>query len=88
MFTLWLYLPLSLCNYILQNAVFCIFYALGLFAGGAASAANAADIQEDYYDALRCDDIPDNIPDDNPFVQACDDFEQIRNSQAAGAVSA
>ena len=73
---------------ILQNAVFCVLFALGLFAGGAASAANAADVQDDYYDRFQCDEIIDNFPDDNPAVEACERIARIRDSQAAAAVSA
>ena len=72
---------------ILQNAVFCILLALGLLAGGIASAANAADVQDDYYEPLRCDELSDDLPDDHPVVEICDDFERLRNSQAAGGVS-
>ena len=31
----------------LQNTVFAVLFALGLLAGGAASAANTADVQDD-----------------------------------------
>ena len=52
---------------------------LALFAGGAASAANAADVQNDYIDPIQatCDNTEG----------VCDDIERLRNSQAAGAVS-
>ena len=58
-----------------------------MIAGGAASAANAADVQNDYLDPLQCDEISSN-----PIAAAiqeefCDDFERLRNSQAAAAVS-
>ena len=76
----------------LQSAVLCILFTLALIAGGGASASNASDVQADYYnneDALvTCEDIKDRLPDDDPLVEQCDYFAQLRNSQAAGAVSA
>ena len=76
--------------YILQNAVFCILYTLGFLAGGISSAANAADVQNDYYDPsealITCANLPDNAPDQ--VVENCDDIRRIRDSQAAAAVSA
>ena len=75
-------------EYLLSQAIiFTILLGLALIAGGAASAAQAADVQDDYVDPLQCDD-----PSSNPIVRAlqdrfCDDFEQLRNSQAAAAVS-
>ena len=50
-----------------------------MIAGGAASAANAADVQDDYIDPFQCDETSSN--------SLCDDLEQLRNSQAAAAVS-
>ena len=76
---------------ILQSAVFCILFTLGLIAGGGSSAANAADVQDDYYGdngLYQCDNLPDNLPDDHPAVENCDNFARLRNSQSAGAVSA
>ena len=71
--------------------MFCILFALGLIAGGVSSAANAADVQTDYYDnenaISTCEDIPDDAPDDDPLVEQCDYLAQLRNSQSAGAVS-
>ena len=61
----------------LQSAVFSVLFALGFFAGGAASAANAADVQ-DAIDAFGCDLVAS---------EACDNLEQLRNSMAAAAVS-
>ena len=68
----------------------CILFTLGLIAGGGSSAANAADVQTDYYDndVLSCEDIKEQFPDDHPAVEQCDYFAQLRNSLAAGAVSA
>ena len=63
-------------------------FAIGFIAGGAASAANAANVQEDYYDAIRCEDVQDNLPSDNPLVEICDDIEQLIRAQSNAAVSA
>ena len=54
-----------------------------MIAGGIASAVNAADVQDDLdtFD-LICDDPPNDS-----FAEFCDDYEQLRNSMAAAAVS-
>ena len=54
-----------------------------MIAGGAASAANAADVQ-DTVDAIEF--FCENSADDST-EEICDDFEQLRNSMAAAAVS-
>ena len=72
---------------VLQNGVFCILFALGLLAGGIGSAANAANVASDYDDA-QCAELRDRFPDNSLFAETCDNFERLRNSQAAGAVSA
>ena len=75
-----LHTPLYLFYFILflQSIVFSILFALGLLAGGIASAANAADVQ----DAL------DTLGQFCEFLEEfCDDAEQLRNSMAATAVS-
>ena len=71
--------------YCLQNIVFGVLLTLGLLAGGIASAANAADIQDDYIEPTEqlCD--ADNIP--QQFEDNCNDVRRIRDSQAAAAVS-
>ena len=68
----------------LQCIICTVLLALALIAGGAASAANAAHIQNEYID-----DISDGCDQpDNPLVEdICDDFDRTRNSQAATAVS-
>ena len=67
----------------IQCITFTVLLAVALFAGGAASAANAADVQDDYIDILQCDETSGN----SVFESVCDDLEQLRNSQAAAAVS-
>ena len=66
----------------LQNAVFSVLFALGLLAGGAASTANAVDVQ-DFINTISslCDHstIYDEL--------VCDKWEQLRDSMAAAAVS-
>jgi len=59
---------------------------LALLAGGIASAANAADFQNEYIDPVSeiCDQAESLDPD---FEDACNDLFRIRNSQAAAAVS-
>ena len=77
----------------LQNAVFCVLFAIGFIAGGAASAANAANVQLDYYDAIGCEDIQDNNyyiynpPSDHSLVEICDDIEKLIRAQSNAAVS-
>ena len=67
----------------LQNAVFSILFVIGFLAGAAASAANAADVQ-DFIDLIAA--VCDNPT--NDFVsERCDNWEQLRNSMAAAAVS-
>ena len=67
--------------------IFTVLLALALIAGGAASAANAANVQEDYIDPLECDETSSNPIVASLQEEFCDDFEQLRNSQAATAVS-
>ena len=74
---------------ILQAIIFTVLLALGLVSGGIPSAANAANIQEDYLDPFRCDSR-ENYRDSPAYSfldDTCDDLEQIRNSQIASAVS-
>ena len=70
--------------YFSQCTIFSILLAFAFLAGGIPSAVNAADVQEDYLDRFRCDDIQDNFP---YAREQCDYIEQLRNSQAAAAVS-
>lgn len=63
---------------ILQNAVFSVLFALGLFSGGAASAANAGNVQSDY-DDINCAD--------NSDAEICKNLAQLRDAQSAAAVS-
>ena len=75
----------------LQSIVFCVILVLGLIAGGAASAANAANISSDLDDARcdRLDDYENIIPREllERLEELCDDFETLRDVQAASAVS-
>ena len=54
--------------------------------GGIASAVNAGNVSGDI-DDIGCNDLSDNIPEDHPFVEICNSLKQMRNSQAATAVS-
>ena len=67
----------------LQNTVFNVLFVLGLLAGGAASAANAFDVQ-DFIDTilLTCDNSPDEL-----VTEICNNWKQLRNLLAATAVS-
>ena len=69
-------------SFSIQNAVFAILFAIGFFAGGAASAANAADVQDtlDVISFIGCDFNP-------TISEICDNLEVLRNSMAAAAVS-
>ena len=60
-----------------------VLLALGLISGGIPSAINAADVQNDYLDNIRCDQ--DDLSDDAQEI--CDEITAIRDSQAASAVS-
>ena len=67
----------------LQNAVFSILFVIGFLAGAAASAANAADVQDGIdLSASTCDNPINDI-----VSEMCDNWEQLRNSMAAAAVS-
>ena len=66
--------------------MFCVLFAIGFIAGGAASAANAANVQSDYDDSL-CEDIQDDLPSDHPLVEICDDVEKLIRAQSNAAVS-
>ena len=73
--------------------MYCVLFAIGFIAGGAAIAANVADVRSDYYDAIGCEDIQDNNyytynrPSDHPFVEICDDIEKLIRAQSNAAVS-
>lgn len=77
------YLSCINVQWTLQNAVFGVLFLLGLLAGGAASAANVADVQ-DFLDTISfaCDNPPNEL-----VTEICDNWEQLRNSIAAAAVS-
>ena len=72
-----------------------VILTLALLSGGITSAVNAADVKKDYIDV--CDDAFDRLyqyrfHDDYDYVfdlltEICDNFEQIRDFQAATAVS-
>ena len=67
-----------------------VILALALLSGGIPTAVNAADVKKGYID--YCDDnirrYNYGIYDYNYVViEPCDNFEQIRDSQAATAVS-
>ena len=66
--------------------MFCVLFAIGFIAGGAASAANAANVQSDYDDS-PCEDIQDDLPSDHPLVEICDDVEKLIRAQSNAAVS-
>ena len=70
---------------ILQGIVLNFILFLALIGGGIPSATNARDVQVDYIDRFRCND--DNIIGGRATEEQCDDLEQLRNSQAAAAVS-
>ena len=69
--------------YHLQNIIFSVLLAIGLLAGGSASAWNAADIKKDHIDHIDCD--RDNLS--QQAENLCNDLNRIRASQAAAAVS-
>ena len=62
-----------------------VLLALAFIAGGAASAANAADFQNEYIDPIS--DICDEVPEGSLAEEICNDYYRIRDSQAAAAVS-
>ena len=71
--------------------MYCVLFAIGFIAGGAASAANAANVQSDYDDS-PCEDIQDNNyyiynPSDHSLVEICDDIEKLIRAQSNAAVS-
>ena len=70
----------------LQCIICTILLALALIAGGAASAANAAHIQNEYIDSDIISAVCDQ-PENSVVEDFCNDFDTIRNSQAATAVS-
>ena len=70
-----------LFNWHLQNAVFCVLFAIGFIAEGAASAANSADAQDNYYDEY-IQDLCEQFQD-----EYCDDIEALIRSQSNAAVS-
>ena len=81
-----------MCHFVLQNVIINVFFILGLIAGGAASAANAANIENDIDESncRRLDDYPDYVAYSSrarAAQGACDDGEQLRDCQAASAVS-
>ena len=65
-----------------------ILLALALLYGGNASAENAVNASSDLDDS-GCNDIPKNISDSHHHVdsESCSVTKQMRNSQAAAAVS-
>ena len=76
-------------NWHLQNAVFCVLFAIGFIAGGAASAANSADARDDYYDE-NTQDFCEQIEDNSYYEylnEYCDDIEALIRSQSNAAVS-
>lgn len=72
----WSYVKL----HVLQCTIFTVLLALTFIAGGTASAVNAADVQDGYIDPFRCDETSSSS-------EFCDDLEQLRDTQAAAAVS-
>ena len=63
----------------------------GIIAGAVPSATSAADVQDNYLDAFRCDDDSryqfDNDDARNAFEDRCDELTILRNSQITAAVS-
>ena len=63
----------------------------GIIAGAVPSATSAADVQDNYLDAFRCDDDSryqdDNDDLRNAFEDRCDELTILRNSQITAAVS-
>lgn len=68
-------------NDFLQSLVFIVILALGLFAGGIASAVNAANVTDDL-DGINCDKIGHK-----QIREVCKITEQMRDGQVASAVS-
>ena len=76
--------------FLLQSPVICIICAVVIICGGAASTANAINVKHEYIDKFDCALI-DDLPDDDPEVEiaqdVCHKLEQLKNFQAASAVS-
>ena len=53
---------------------------IALIAGGVPTATSAAEVQDNYIDAMECEDRTD-------IADTCDDLAHLRNSQIATAVS-
>lgn len=62
----------------------------GIIAGAVPSATSAADVQDNYLDAFRCDDDNryryDNDDVRSAFEDRCDELTILRNSQVANCV--
>ena len=66
---------------LLQNMIAIVILGLALPSGGIPSAINAADVQKDYID-YYCKGYYRIY-----FIETCDKFKQIRDTQIAAAVS-
>ena len=80
----------TMFNWHLQNAVFCVLFAIGFFAGGVASAVNSANFRDDYYNEDiqdACEQIRDNDSSDDYLVELCDDIEALLRALSNAAVS-
>ena len=75
---------LKFCHF-LQCALLTILLALALGSGGIPSAIYAAEVQDDYLDSASLDCDRDNL--DGNTEEICDNLRQLRDSQAAAAVS-
>ena len=76
----------------LQSSFVCIIFAVTIIFGGAVSTANAVNVKQEYMERFNCDYYDDIHDDDNdPFgtfcKHLCHKLEQLRNCQAASAVS-
>ena len=70
---------------------FSFLLVCGIIAGAVPSATSAADVQDNYLDAFRCDDDSryqfDNDEVRSAFEDRCDELTILRNSQITAAVS-
>ena len=71
---------MSVRHFLLQNAIMCVLFGLGLLAGAISNAAYASD-NEDLYDKIGCYYY------ENYAMQICEDIERVYTSEAAAAVS-
>ena len=65
----------------MQNNLSTVLLSLSLIAGGSTSTANAVNVQQDYIDALDCDEAVSALR-----IDECSHLEQLRDAQAGAAV--